>query len=507
MTVPALAVDLREITQRFGAVVALDQVDLQVRPGAIHALVGENGAGKTTLMRVLQGHLPGHDGTVALRGEVVRLTRPEDALRLRVGMVSQHYSIIPDLTCLQNLILGDERSAWLRPKDAAERAEALARRMGFHFEWSAEARTLSPAGAQKLEILKLLWRESEIMILDEPTAMLSPSDADALFESLHQLTAQGATVILVTHRIPEVLDHCAHVTVLRGGKRVADFPVAETDAAGLAEAIVGHALGPPPALSSRVGDPILTVEQLTVRGYRGDDAVQNASLEVRAGELVGVAGVDGSGQRELVQAITGVRRARSGRLRLSGDDVTSTSPAHRIRKGVRLIPEDRLAEGVVEDWSLIDNSALGLQRLSPLAQGPWFHRAEAASLAERVVARFRTKHGSLKHPMRSLSGGNQQRLVAARALAVDPRLVVAFQPARGLDIDGAAQVYQALRDAAQAGAGALVVSFDLDELLTFCDRVVVMRHGQVFTPPEDARRDRAVIGRLMVGADATGGPA
>ena len=503
MTPPDYAVQMRGITQRFGAVVALDQVDLSVRPGAIHAVVGENGAGKTTLMRVLQGHLAGAGGTVALHGKPVQFARPEDALRHHVGMVSQHYSIIPDLTCLQNLILGDERAGWLRPSSAITRANALAAQMGFGFDWRAEARTLSPAGAQKLEILKLLWREAEIMILDEPTAMLSPADADALFASLHQLTVQGATVILVTHRIPEVMEHCQYVTVLRGGRLVADWPVSATNPTQLAEAIVGHALAPPLARAQTVGEPILAVDGLSVRGYRGDVAAQDVTFSVRAGELVGIAGVDGSGQRELIQALTGTRRPLAGTLRMGADNVTRATPAQRIWRGVRLIPEDRLQEGVIEDWSLVDNVALGLQRLKPIAQGPWLDRGAAATLAAQVVARFQTKHGGLSHPMRSLSGGNQQRLVAARALAIAPRLVLAFQPARGLDIDGAAQVYQALREAAQAGAGALVVSFDLDELLLYCDRILVMRDGRLYEPAVNEARDRAVIGRLMVGAEGS----
>ncbi len=497
----AFAVEMKGVSKRYGAVQALDDVSIHVAAGGIHALIGENGAGKTTLMRALYGAMRADAGAMFLDGVEVRFPRSSDAIAAGVGMVSQHYSIIPELTCLQNLMLGAEPSQVLDTRANTVRAEELAARMGFAFDWDAPAQGLSPGSAQKLEILKLLWRRSRIMILDEPTAMLSPADGEALFASLGQLARDGATIVLVTHRLPEVLEHCVDVTVLRGGKNVADRRVADTNAAELAELIVGHALEPAGVVqAARAGATVLEMHDVVVRGARGEDALKGVDLELREGELVGIAGVDGSGQRELMHALAGVLPTQRGEMRLDGTDLGPMDAQARLAAGVRLIPEDRHTEGVIEEWSLEENAALGLQRLAPIAHGAWIDRGARRALAGSVAERFNTRHGGLHQPIASLSGGNQQRFVAARALALRPRLVLAFQPARGLDIDGTRQVYDALREQCRAGGAAVVVSFDLDELLENCDRIVVMNGGELLSPEADETRDRAAIGRLMVGA-------
>lgn len=493
----SIAVRMRGIGKSFGAVRALDDVDLDVESGTIHALVGENGAGKTTLMRILYGAIPASEGISEVGGRPVKFRNSAEAIRAGIGMVSQHYSIIPDLTCLENLMLGSE-PGWLVDKRAAIlRATDLASQMGFEFDWSAEAAMLSPAGAQKLEILKLLWRQAEIMILDEPTAMLSPADSDALYASLKQLVAAGATVIVVTHRLPEVLQHCADVTVLRGGKLIEAKPVAVTSSSELAELIVGHTM--PPQGARAVPDnaePLLQIMNVTVRGHRGDDAVKAASFELRKGEVVGIAGVDGSGQRELLQALMGSAKLQHGEIVLGNWSLHDRTIAERLRMGVRLIPEDRHEEGVIEDWSLELNAGLGLQRFAPFAVGSLVNDEARHRAATDMARRFNTRHGGIQLPMSSLSGGNQQRFVAGRALFLTPRLILAFQPARGLDIEATRQVYEGLYEECEKGAGALVVSFDLDELLQFCDRIVVMNNGVLSQPNS---RDRAIIGRHMVG--------
>ena len=504
----SLAVEMVGISKRFGAVAALDQVDLRVEQGALHAVVGENGAGKTTLMRILYGVFLPDTGTISVpAGAPFHSSR--EAIAAGIGMVSQHYGIIPDLTCLQNLVLGAEGGAILDIRGAERRAQSLAERMGFSFSWQKPASTLSPAGAQKLEILKLLWREARIMILDEPTAMLSPADSDALFQSLTLLASQGATVILVTHRLPEVLDHCSTVTVLRGGRLIATKNVADTNAVELASLIVGAGAEGLVLLGRQtdeleaettLGAPVLEVEDLVVRGDRGEEALKRVGLSIRAGELVGIAGVDGSGQRELLQAILGLVKVRSGRIAFDGQDSTRWKPMDRILRGLRSIPEDRHTEAVIETWTLEENAALGLQRTVPLAKNGIVQPKERAEWAERVVEKFHTKHGGLRNSMASLSGGNQQRFVAGRALESQPKLLLAFQPARGLDLKGTAEVYEAIRERCRAGAAAVVVSFDLDELIEHCDRIVAMNHGRLFTPPEGQTRDRDAIGRLMVGA-------
>jgi len=415
-----------------------------------------------------------------------------------IGMVSQHYSIIPELSCLQNLVLGAEDSAFLNNAKLKAKAQKLAESMGYSFDWDSKAAGLSPAGAQKLEILRLLWRDARILILDEPTAMLSPTDSDGLFASLKDLASKGATVIVVTHRLPEVLSHCSRVTVLRHGQNVAVRDVAKTDAAELAELIVGKQLAAHTPSLPTPGNEVLKLEGITVRGDKGTNVLDGASLKVCAGELVGIAGVDGNGQRELFQALLGLTKI-SGRGTLFGAELTTLSPAKRWANGLRLIPEDRHEEGVVEEWDLIENAALGLHRHPDLCRGIWVRQRAKSALAQRVADRFGTKRSALRARFGSLSGGNQQRFVAARALEYDPKLILAFQPTRGLDVAGTADVYFGLRQACTNGSACLVVSFDLDELLEQCDRVLVMYKGKLLEPPEDLSKDRQRIGQMMVG--------
>jgi simple sugar transport system ATP-binding protein len=491
---------MRGITQRFGAVTALESVDLAVPAGTMHAIVGENGAGKTTLMRILFGALSPTSGEVRVEGRPVRFANQREAMAAGIGMVSQHYGIVGELTAIQNLVLGAEDGPLLDFKAATVRADELARRMGFHFDWQAPGSTLSPAAGQKLEILKLLWRQARIMILDEPTAMLSPQDSAAFFESLQKLVGEGATVLLVTHRLPEVMDYCQNVTVLRGGRKVAESEVRHTSAAALAEAIVGRAIARSEGRPGREpGEVLLEGRELTALGSRGQRILDGVSFALRAGEIVGVAGVDGSGQRPLFQSILGVQRLASGTLTLEGGDLLGLTTAERLALGLRAIAEDRHAEAIVEGWSLEENAALGLQRMPPLAKGPLVATRERRDFAQRIAERFRTRHGGLNLPIASLSGGNQQRFVAARALETNPRVLLAFQPARGLDLAGTADVYEAIRERTDAGATALIVSFDLDELLEHCDRILVMNGGRL-VPAQT--KDRDEIGRLMTGAAA-----
>ena len=496
----AVAVRMTGIDKAFGAVRALKGVELEVESGTLHAVVGENGAGKTTLMRVLYGAAAADAGAVEVEGHPASFHTPAQAIASGVGMVSQHYGIIPGLTCLQNLMLGAEPSAILKLPAAQTRAESLASEMGFTFEWSADADTLSPAACQKLEILKLLWKGARVMILDEPTAMLSPLDGDALFGSLKRLVAQGATVILVTHRLPEVMDHCQRVTVLRAGERIADLAVAATTASELAKLIVGGELASPAERHTVPGNFVLSVSGLSVFGERGNLALNDVGFEVREGEVVGVAGVDGSGQRELVRALLGLTKPGRGDVFFLSTSLAGVPPAARLAQGMRVLPEDRISEAEIESWSLEANAALGLQRDPALATGGRVNRAQRRQHAEAVAARFNTRHGGLQMPIASLSGGNQQRFVAARTLALGPKLIVGFQPARGLDLHGARAVYDGIREACRNGAGALVVSFDLDELLENCDRILILFDGRLSVPEPGKERDRDAIGRLMVGA-------
>lgn len=487
------ALALHGITKRFGAFTALENVSLTATAGKIHALVGENGAGKTTLMKVAYGMLTPDAGTVTMNGEECHFRSAKEAIAAHIGMVSQHYAIIPELTCLQNLLLGAEPSAIIDLVQAETRAQELASQMGMTFAWHDLAAGLGPARSQQLEILKLLWRKSEVLILDEPTALLPPADSDLLFQRLRALAGEGKAIIVVTHRLGEVMDHADEVTVLRGGRWVGHSQVKDTTARDLASQIVGEEM-PEMTLGVReLGPDRLVVEGLTVLGDRKDMAVNGATFTVRAGELLGLAGVDGNGQRELAQALIGVRKAESGTVHMDGEPMTQLSPLQRRDKGLRFIPEDRHHEGVVSGADLVWNALLGHHRRAPYAEKGLINWGAAQSFAEEVANRFSTKRSGLQQALGSLSGGNQQRFVVARTLAGEVKVVLALHPTRGLDIKATEDVYAALRE---SGAAVLVVSSDLDELLTHCDRMIVMSCGQVTAAP----KDRAEIGRLMVEA-------
>jgi ABC-type uncharacterized transport system ATPase subunit len=329
--------------------------------------------------------------------------------------------------------------------------------------------------------------------------MLSPTDSEALYGSLGKLAKEGATIIVVTHRIPEVINYCDHVTVLRGGKKITDCEVSATNARQLAEWIVGHSIKPHTHRAPKLGQPILEIQNLSVVGDRGHFALKNIQLTVREGEMLGIAGVDGNGQRELFHVLMGTLKALEGTIKFQGQDITHMPPSQRIQMGLHLIPEDRHTEGLVEDWSLSENAALGYQRMHPLQKKSFIDRTERRNLALNIINRFQTKCAGIDVKVSSLSGGNQQRFVSARALEFNPKLILAFQPSRGLDIDGSQQVYEAIRQACANGAAAIIVSYDLDELLEECDRIVAMNHGKTYVPPEGSERDRTIIGQLMVG--------
>lgn len=495
-----VAVDLSKITVRFGPLLALDQVDLQVQEGHIHAIVGENGAGKTTLMRVLYGALQPASGEVRVDGRLVEYRSSAEAIADGIGMISQHYSVIPELNNLQNLALGAEPGVWIDEAAAIRRAKELAAQMGFSFDWKAPSSELGPAGAQKLEILKLLWRNSNILILDEPTAMLSPEDADKLFANLRELVEGGATVLLVTHRIREVMQYCDRVSILRGGRNVIDLDVAEADANGLASAIVGHDFVEEEFEPIDPSPNILIVEDLSVLDDRKHKVIDGVSFAVMEEEILGIAGVDGNGQRELFEALFGVRQVVSGRVALQGKPIEALPPSERIAAGIRLLPEDRQHQGLIESWPIEENALLGLHRLLPRTLlGPDRKRSE--QLAKQIVERFGTSFTSVRQPISDLSGGNQQRVVAARALAMDPNLILAFQPTRGLDIDAARNVYSQIRQFCRDNtAAAVVIAFDLDELIDNCDRILVLHKGRLSAPPNGLEKSRDEIGKLMVGA-------
>jgi len=528
---------MRGVTKRFGALVACDAVDLQVAAGTLHAIMGENGAGKTTLMRLLYGYYAPDAGEIYLRGKRVQFRTPADAIAHHIGMVSQHYSIIPELSALDNLILGAEPTrfgGWLDRRTAQAKAEQLADALQFQPDWSRPAAELSVAARQKLEILKLLWRDAEILILDEPTAMLSPRDVDALFETLLRLKAQGRTILLVTHKLNEAMRYADFVTVLRGGRKVADAPIAEVDAQTLTRWIVGEESSLTPTLSpltkggegeppfapltkgregesplfpltkggegEGVGGFTLALCDLYVASERGGWGVQGLNLTVQAGEIVGIAGVDGSGQAELMDALAGLRPIARGEILLAGQPMHCWSTARRIQAGVRYLFDDRFRRMMAPQWSVQENAILGAQRDPELQTLGWLKPRAIRQRAEQLIERFQVKVPALRAPILQLSGGNQQRLVIARALYGKPRLLIAYAPTRGLDIRGAQATYAAIRDACRQGMAALVIAFDLDELMEHCDRIAVLFKGTIVAAFAREAFSREAIGAAMVGA-------
>ncbi len=505
------------VCKRFGAVQANRDISIAVRQGTIHAVVGENGAGKTTLMNILYGVFPPDSGTVYLYGQPVRFRSPAEALQAGVGMVSQHYALIPRLSVSENLLLGGAGRllAPLPRAQVLERARQLAEAIGLQVDWDAPAGSLSVSQQQKVEILKLLLRDARVLIFDEPTAVLPPADAESFFALLHRFTEEGRTVLLVTHKLQEVLEHADEVTVLRAGEVVASMPVREkpgaepqVDASTLARLIVGEGGVLPEdelLLGRRLSEtPRLRVEGLTVAPVRSRVGLKGVSFEIYPGEVFGIAGVDGSGQAELIDALMGLVTPLQGRIWLNGEEITHLPAGARLQMGIRYIAEDRHLRGAILEWSVAENSALGLHRQGGFGSAFSLSFARMKEFAAKIISRFAVRAPAPDAPFSALSGGNQQKVVVGRALMETPALLIAGQPTRGLDAASTRAVHHAIRQACEQGAAALVVSFDLDELLTLCDRIGVLFNGQMVDIMEGERRRRDEIGSAMVGA-ATGG--
>ncbi len=508
---------MEQITKRFPGIVANDKVSLTVRAGGFHAVIGENGAGKSTLLNVLYGLYRADEGRITLRGEDVTqaLHSPADAIRRGIGLVSQHYALIPALSVIENVILGAEPLGpvgILDRRAAAEKIAGLAEKLGLQgLDLNQRAERLSVAAQQKVEILKALFRGANLLLLDEPTATLAPQEADALFALLHSLVAEGATVVFVTHKLREVMTHSDAVTVLRAGRNAGDFRTFDTNEHELLHCMIGERAPraqeiEPPTDSSPATKPLLRITDLTVRNARHAVAVQNATLELQSGEILGIAGVDGSGQRELSEAIVGLRRAETGELRLltaSGDTLLNPLPVRqRQQLGIAYIPEDRHKAGMVMDFSIAENYLLGHENASEWGGGVVLHASRLFTRATRMIRDYDVRMGDrdANAPVRNLSGGNQQKVVIARAMDSAPCLLVACQPTRGLDRGATVFVYDTLRQARARGLGILLFSLDLDEVLELSDRIAVMFNGRIvgLLDRADATPDR--IGALMTGA-------
>jgi general nucleoside transport system ATP-binding protein len=495
---------MRGITKRFPGVVANERVDFEAAAGEVHALLGENGAGKSTLSNILTGLYRPDEGEISLYGEHVHFTSPRDALDAGIFMVHQHFRLVEPFTVAENVVLGDHRGEGrtfrLRHRAIERRVAQLSERYGLHVDPRAHIWQLSLGEQQRVEILKALYREARILILDEPTAVLTPQEADLLFETMREMAAEERTVIFISHKLHEVMAVADRVTVLRGGHSLGTVQAAEATPRSLAALMVGRDMGEAGDARTRTaGDAVLELDGIWTQGDRGEAAVKGASLVVRAGEIVAVAGVAGNGQRELAETIAGMRAPTSGSVRVGGKPLRGGDPRTAIAAGVAYVPEDRLGTGVSPSLSIASNLVLKSYRRPAASHGPFLRLSRIREHAVEMIRHYRIAAPGPAAPARLLSGGNLQKVVLAREFSGEPRLVVASAPTRGLDVGAIESVHAYLRNAAADGAGVLLLSEDLDEILLLADRIAVMYEGAIVGETTRAEASVEELGLLMAG--------
>jgi general nucleoside transport system ATP-binding protein len=501
----AAAVELRGITKRFPGVVANDDVHFEAAAGEVHALLGENGAGKSTLSNILTGLYRPDEGEILIDGEPVEFHSPRDALEAGVSMVHQHFRLVPPFTVAENVILGDHRGEgrklMVHPRRIERRVAELGQRYRMAVDPRARIWQLSLGEQQRVEILKALYRQARILILDEPTAVLTPQEAESLFETLRVMADEGRTIVFISHKLHEVKAVSDRVTVLRAGRNVATVGTADATQHSLAALMVGRDI----AMAERVeraielGEPVLQVEDLWAAGDRGGDALRGIGLTVRAGEIVAIAGVAGNGQRELAETVTGMRPPTRGRVVVEGRGLRGGDAREAIRAGVAHVPEDRLHTGVAPSLSIASNVVLKSYRGGHMAKGPLLKLRAIREHAAGLIHRYDVRGGSPELPARQLSGGNLQKVVLAREFHGGPRVLVVASPTRGLDVAAIETVHRYLREAASSGVGILLISEDLDEILALADRVAVIYEGEIVGEVDAGEATVEEVGLLMAG--------
>ncbi len=498
-----VVLEARGITKRFPGVVANDHVSLKLHKGEVLALLGENGAGKSTLMNILYGLYHQDEGEIFVKGEPIRISNPHESIARGIGMVHQHFQLVPVMTVTENIILGNEvtNGPFLNRRQAAERIRAISEQYGLAVDPDALVADLDVGAQQRVEILKALYRNADILILDEPTAVLTPQEADDLVRVMRTLTAQGTSIIFITHKLREVLEVADRIMVLRGGKVVGETTPAQATEASLAAMMVGREVilkvDKQPA---RPAQPVLEVRGLRVRDDRQLLAVRGVDLTVGAGEILGVAGVQGNGQTELVAALTGLRPSEAGTVRIAGVDVTNATPRQISELGVAHIPEDRQRDGLVGSFPLTDNSVLELYYLPPFARGIARNDQAIQEHCARLVEEFDVRTPGIHVPASSLSGGNQQKLIVAREFTRQLRLLIAAQPTRGIDVGSIEFIHNLIVKKRDEGVAVLLISAELDEIMSLSDRIAVMYHGQIVATVANGELTREELGLLMAGA-------
>lgn len=497
-------IEMRDITKVFGEFVANDKINLHLRKGEIHALLGENGAGKSTLMNMLAGLLEPTSGEIVVNGQVVNLDSPSKAASLGIGMVHQHFMLVEAFTVAENIILGSEltKNGVLDIAGASKEIKALSERYGLAVDPSAKVADISVGAQQRVEILKTLYRGADILIFDEPTAVLTPSEIDELMAILKNLVKEGKSIILITHKLDEIRAVSDRVTVIRRGKSIETVEIAGATNADLAEMMVGRSVSfKTEKQASQPKEVVLSIKDLVVNENRGVPAVKNLSLDVRAGEIVGIAGIDGNGQSELIQAITGLRKVESGSIELKGNSIVGLHPRQITELSVGHVPEDRHRDGLILEMMISENIALQTYYKEPHSKNGILNYSNITSYAKELMEEFDVRAASELVPAAALSGGNQQKAIIAREIDRDPDLLIVSQPTRGLDVGAIEYIHKRLIEERDNGKAVLVVSFELDEILNVSDRIAVIHDGKIqgIVSPETTNKQE--LGVLMAGGN------
>jgi simple sugar transport system ATP-binding protein len=496
-------VEMQEITKNFPGIVANDKVSLELRKGEIHALLGENGAGKSTLMSVLFGMYKPDGGKIFVRGKEVRITDPNMANALGIGMVHQHFKLVHNYTVTENIILGMEkmRGGVVDTKGASQKIKELSEKYGLNVDANAIIENISVGMQQRVEILKMLYRNAEVLIFDEPTAVLTPQEIRELMKIMKNLIEEGHSIILITHKLKEIKEVADRCTILRRGKVVGMVDVASTSESRMAEMMVGREVSFTVEKGEAApGMPILSINNLNVLNSSKLPAVKNFTMQVHAGEIVGICGVDGNGQTELVEAITGLRKAESGSIYIRDKEITSLPIDERIKSGIAHIPEDRQRRGLVLDMSLEENIVIEIFKSRPMAHKGLLDKSEIRKYATKVMNDFdvRSSEGPVSLT-RSMSGGNQQKAIVGREIQLNPELLIAAQPTRGLDVGSIEYIHKRLVEQRDSGKAVLLLSLELDEILNVSDRIVVVNSGEIVGIVNAKETDENQLGLMMAG--------
>lgn len=495
-------IEMLGIRKEFGSFVANDNITLQLKKGEIHALLGENGAGKSTLMNVLFGLYQPEAGEIKVKGKTVKVTDPNVANELGIGMVHQHFMLVENFTVTENIILGNEltKAGIVNIKDAAKKIQKLSEMYGLDVDPNAKIEDISVGMQQRVEILKTLYRGADILIFDEPTASLTPQEINELIQIMKRLIQEGKSIILITHKLKEIMDVSDRVTVIRKGEGIGTVVTAETNPNELASLMVGRQVEFKTVKSeAHPTDDTLVIKDLVVADYRGIDKVKGLNLTVRKGEILGIAGIDGNGQSELIEAITGLRKSKSGSIMINGTNLTNKKPRKITESGVGHIPQDRHKHGLVLDFSIGHNIALQTYYQDPISKNGIMNYSKVSELAQKIINDFDVRTQGEHTPARALSGGNQQKAIIGREVIRDPELLIAALPTRGLDVGAIEFIHQRLIEQRDKGKAVLLLSFELDEVMNVSDRIAVIYDGQIvdtLLPKETSEQE---LGLLMAG--------